>query len=68
MSSTRIVELLPASLAVRCRAGDGSEWYVATNQYGTRFGWADTLRAAMAEAGTLAPVNSASQQTGEYPR
>ena len=53
VSSARIVELIPASLAVRCRAGDGSEWFVATDQYATAFGWADTLPDAMRQIGTL---------------
>jgi len=68
VSSARIHELNAAAHAVRCRAGDGSEWWVATDQYGTRFGWADDLPGAMRQAGTLAPREPATQRTGGYER
>ena len=54
VSSARVVEILPWSYAARCCAGDGSEWYIATDRYANRFGWADTVEGAMAQAGTLA--------------
>lgn len=65
VSSARVVEIIPASSAVRCRAGDGSEWYVATDRYANAFGWADDLADAMIAAGTLTPTVSADQLTGD---
>lgn len=52
VTSVRIIEVIPASHVAKCRAGDGSEFFVATDRHGNVFGWADTLVGAMRDAGT----------------